>query len=729
MQAIILCGGEQSRLVTLSESTPKAMLPIWNRPLLFYTLEWLKSHDIRDITVATDAESDGIRSFFGDGSAFGVRLRYLMEKEPKKSASAIKQAEWLLDEPFLVVSGNILTDTDLSAAIKKHQSTDADATVFVTKADNPTTSQSIVSGPDGRILSVTDRPDWDEVVTDCVCAGVSIINPKLFSLIPPHRPYELCDLFSDMLTLGLPLYAHPAKGYLKTIDTKEDYLACHRELLGGQCSLPSCRKLPDSGILIGNNCQVHPTAELSPFCVLGDHCKVGAGSKLSDCIVFPGASIPENSRLTESVITGEAINTPDTPLTSNPLCGILYQDIRPDFLLRLSAAFASALGNSAKIALAFGDTPKEMPAKFAMLAGLSAAGAKTYHLLGSPCPSLTKFTLRHLALDGAICVHSECDMMSIELLSKDGTPIDKSTLRATQNALASGKNLFVPRDKILPPVNTEAMTDHYIKDIALHTTVKRLDFTVLVCTDSPALRDTFQKLGSLLGIVFIFVNDASMLSDFVCRKSPDFAFEIKADGSFRLYDDNATAVSTDMYYALVTLICLSAVHSACIYLPTESSETVNHVARALGGSIIRKNKNYWEAELLSKDEPAARLTHALCFDCIRAAVHLCEFLYLNNCSLSEVLYLLPSMHKIRRYVACPPEKKGRVMRRLSEIFNGSTYESNGGITLHKNGNRLFIRPDRTNAKIHIISENPSAPFAIEAAEEFCVTLEKLVKEE
>lgn len=732
MQAIILAGGEGTRLRPLTDSVPKPMLPVMNRPMLCHIINLLKKHGVTDIAMTLCYRPETIREYFGDGSRFGVHLTYFTEKEPLGTAGSVKLAERFINGTFLVISGDAITDVDLSAAANFHAQKGADATLVLSSSENPLEYGAVITAGDGRVMHFIEKPDWDEVCTDMVNTGIYFLNQSVFSLIPPHQPYDFAkDLFPQMLRLGMNLYGVAAPGYWCDVGNIDAYRRCHRDVFEKKVDLGISGDILDRGILIGSGASISSSAELSPYCVLGDGCTVGDNVSLKDCIVWHGAKVEKNSRLFQTVVaTGQPLSRVQKSgaekLEHNKVSGLMHQDVTPEFAVRLSSAFAGALEKNPKIVLNFPDFPDCMSMKFAMLSGLIASGAKVYNLCGVNDRGAATFAVRHLHADGAISVTVEKDHFLAELLDASGAPAPKSVLRATAAALECGCTASVAPEQTASPVNVNDITDYYLKDIMSYTHYKRLNFSVGVCTSSQAACDALKKLGSMLGIVFLFTNEPSLLPELIHSHNLDYGIEIKTSGACVLVDDNGESMTADQYWAFTALVTLSAVRGSSVYVPTEASEAVNIVARSLGGSIIRVNRRELERRLIRQNTPVSRLQYALCFDYIRAVVRICEFLYLNNCSLSEVLKLMPMMHKISRYVNCPPEQKGHIMRQFIENADAAEIEADGGVSVRNGDSWVLVMPDEKKDRIQVMAENKNAQFAVEAAEEFCGKLEQFL---
>ena len=181
MKAVILVGGEATRLVPLTCNTPKAMVPVLNTPFLEHVIHHLSEHQVRDVILAQRHLSQPIKGYFGNGSQFGLRLGYTVEDAPLGTAGAVKNAEKYLDDAFLVLNGDIFTDLDISAMIGFHQERKAKATIALTPVDDPTSYGLIETNAQGRVTRFLEKPKWSEVTTNMINAGTYVLEPEVLS--------------------------------------------------------------------------------------------------------------------------------------------------------------------------------------------------------------------------------------------------------------------------------------------------------------------------------------------------------------------------------------------------------------------------------------------------------------------------------------------------------------------------------------------------------------------
>ncbi|TMC60775.1 MAG: nucleotidyltransferase family protein, partial [Chloroflexi bacterium] len=214
MKAVVMAGGSGSRLRPLTVARPKPMVPIVNKPVMEHILTLLKRHGIDDVIVTLQFMAPAIQNYFGEGEAFGVKIRYSIEETPLGTAGSVKLAQEFLDEPFLVISGDAVTDINLTDLIAFHQSKQALATLTLYRVPNPLEYGAVVTDADGRATEFVEKPSWGEVNSDTVNTGIYVLDPAVLERFNPEQVFDFSqDLFPLLLKQGAPLYGYVASGY------------------------------------------------------------------------------------------------------------------------------------------------------------------------------------------------------------------------------------------------------------------------------------------------------------------------------------------------------------------------------------------------------------------------------------------------------------------------------------------------------------------------------------
>jgi mannose-1-phosphate guanylyltransferase / phosphomannomutase len=291
MKAVIMAGGEGSRLRPLTSRLPKPMVPLANRPMMEYVIDLLVEHGITDIVVTVAYMADTIRSYFGDGSEFGVAMTYATEETPLGTAGSVRNAAHLLDERFVVISGDVLTDIDLGKVIATHEAAGALATIGLVRVPHPLEFGIVITREDGSIERFLEKPSWGQVFSDTINSGVFVLEPEVFDHIAPDRQVDFSgEVFPALLERGAPLFGSVVDGYWEDVGTLEAYLSAHRDILDGKVRVRVPGFDVGGGVWIGENTDLHPEATVQGPAIIGDNCRVEAGVHLGAYSVL-GASV------------------------------------------------------------------------------------------------------------------------------------------------------------------------------------------------------------------------------------------------------------------------------------------------------------------------------------------------------------------------------------------------------------------------------------------------------
>jgi mannose-1-phosphate guanylyltransferase len=335
MKAVILVGGEATRLRPLTCNTPKIMIPVLNRPFLEHLVGYLKKHNIIDIILAVGKSPEQIQDYFGDGSKLGVRLTYSIENLPLGTAGAVKNAERFLDDSFIVLNGDIFTDIDLSRMMRLHGENKAVASLALTPVEDPTIYGVVETDSEGRVRRFIEKPSRDKVTTNMINAGIYILTPDIFNYIAPDTfsMFER-DVFPPLLEKGQVIHGYPFQDYWIDIGTPDKYLKLHHDLLRrhlgnkgiefeGESFVHSSAQIEGpavigEGCFIDRNSIVRGPAVLGARCrveegavvegaVLWQDCQVSKGAKLSNCLVACRCRVGEESEIPDECILGDDV--------------------------------------------------------------------------------------------------------------------------------------------------------------------------------------------------------------------------------------------------------------------------------------------------------------------------------------------------------------------------------------------------------------------------------------
>jgi mannose-1-phosphate guanylyltransferase len=339
MQAVILVGGEGTRLRPLTVTVPKPVLPLVDRPFLAHMLEWLRRHGVDDVIMSCGFLATSVRNVLGDGSQFGLRLRFVEEPEPRGTAGALKYAEDLLDDRFLMLNGDVLTDIDLTAQVAQHEATGAVGTLALVPVEDPSAYGLVRLHEDRSVKEFVEKPTADSIDTNLISAGAYVLERRVLELIPPDRNVSIEREIWPRL-VGDGLFAYAADAYWLDIGTPERYLQGTFDILEGNVQTAVTERLGSGYVAIADEVEasgrivppaivergsrIAPGAHVGSLVVLGAGVEVGEGSKiersvvlngsqigprctLQDCIVAAGVRIGEGTVVSGGAVLGEGV--------------------------------------------------------------------------------------------------------------------------------------------------------------------------------------------------------------------------------------------------------------------------------------------------------------------------------------------------------------------------------------------------------------------------------------
>jgi mannose-1-phosphate guanylyltransferase len=303
--AIILVGGEGTRLRPLTLELPKPVVPVLDRPFLRFQLEMLRRAGIEDIVLCVAFRPERIRAVLGDGASDGVRLTYVLEETPLGTGGAVKNAESSLGDRVVVMNGDVLADIDLDAVLKLHEATMASATIVLHPVDNPSAYGLVETDPDGRVRRFIEKPKPEEITTNKINAGLYVLETRTLEIMPKGVNYSIeRGYFPSLISSGQRVQAHTHAGYWIDIGTHQKYLQVHLDLLSGR--FPHRIEAARRGAGF-----VHDTAVIDPLAVLegafyvGPHCRVGPGSRIEDGTTLTARVSVVGATVRRSVVWGD----------------------------------------------------------------------------------------------------------------------------------------------------------------------------------------------------------------------------------------------------------------------------------------------------------------------------------------------------------------------------------------------------------------------------------------
>ncbi len=303
MKAILLAGGKGTRLRPLTVHTPKPIVPIFDRPFLYYQLDLLRQlPEIDEVILSLNYQPRRIEEIFGDGDDIGIRLRYVVEPMPLGTAGAVKYAEQYLSDSVVVFNGDVLTAVDLAAVLKLHRERQAKATIVLTPVENPSAYGLVETDAAGNVQRFLEKPSPDQITCDTINAGIYVLEPETFDRIPKDTAWSIeRSYFPSLVERGETFVAYVYRGYWIDIGTPEKYLQVHRDVMDGRFSAP-----PFNGG--GPSARIAPDARLEPGAVVEGPCFVDTGAVVkAGARVLPYSVIGRHAHIEEEAVVDGSI--------------------------------------------------------------------------------------------------------------------------------------------------------------------------------------------------------------------------------------------------------------------------------------------------------------------------------------------------------------------------------------------------------------------------------------
>jgi mannose-1-phosphate guanylyltransferase len=300
VQALILAGGEGTRLRPLTSSVPKPVVPLVDRPFMAFMLEWLRGHGVDDVVMSCGFLASGVRNVLGDGSAYGMRIRYVEEPRPMGTGGALKYCEELLDERFLMLNGDVLTDLDVTAQVAQHERTGAVGTLGLVPVEDPSNYGLVRLDAENRVLGFVEKPSPNQIDTNTISAGLYVLERSVLDLLESDQPASIeRDVFPRLVGDGL--YGHVGTGYWLDIGTPERYLQGTFDILEGIVQTRVLERVGEHLLCVADN--VENAGRIIPSALVEEGCRIGTDARIGGRAVLErGVSVGEGTSIERSVV-------------------------------------------------------------------------------------------------------------------------------------------------------------------------------------------------------------------------------------------------------------------------------------------------------------------------------------------------------------------------------------------------------------------------------------------
>ncbi|HYH27794.1 MAG TPA: NDP-sugar synthase [Actinomycetota bacterium] len=327
-KAVVLVGGQGTRMRPLTDTIPKPLIPLINRPLLDHVLDHLARHGVSEAVLSSPYLGARFEAFLSARSA-PPELRWVTEETPLGTSGAVAGVADLLDDTFLVVNGDVLTDIDLGALVRFHRQRGGVGTIALTEVDDARPFGLVETTNDGRVLAFREKPT--ERIPGTINAGTYVLEPEALSDVPRGVPVSIeRETFPSLISGGAGLYARVSRGYWRDLGTPESYLAAQLDALEGRFQAPTGSVIDAaasideaaqvSGTVLGPGCSIAEDARVARSALLAG-ARIGVGARVEDSILGPGSSVGEGATIRASVLGEGAVVLPGASLDEERLPG------------------------------------------------------------------------------------------------------------------------------------------------------------------------------------------------------------------------------------------------------------------------------------------------------------------------------------------------------------------------------------------------------------------------
>lgn len=831
MKAVIMAGGEGTRLRPITSLLPKPMVPIVNQPVMEHIVGLVKHHGIDEVVATLAFMPQVIQDYFGAGEEWGMDIQYAVEESPMGTAGSVKNAQSLLpdDEPFVVISGDALTDIDLRAVIEFHKAKGGAVTIALKQVEDPLEFGVVITGDDGRIERFLEKPTWGQVFSDTINTGIYVVEPWVLDHIPDEGQYDFSgELFPKLMEMGHELYGMVVDGYWCDVGSLESYQEVHRDVLDGKAmifvpgvqaregvwvaetaSVASDAKLGDK-VVIGNNVTIRSGATVGDYVVLGDNCVVGNDARISHSVLWDDTFVGKQSTVSgavlcrrvdiraraavdvgavigdESVIGHGAHIGADvqvypykrvepaalvnasliwestgsrTLFADAGISGLVGIDITPELALKVAEAFGSLLPKGGHVVVTRDSSTASRMIKRAMVAGLNAAGLNVRDLRVAS-PAVSRFTTQKTRSVGGIHIamtQGDPQSVSIRFFDKHGLDIAPYEQKKIERLYFRGEFRRAFFDEIgeiiYPPRPLEyysAALREAVDEAGLGTTwgkvvadmgcgsaslvlpivahgwhLNIIALNPVVDTEAASVgcgEPTTRALDELRSGVDLFGADFGALFDSGAER-----IRLMLPGGELLDGDTAL-------HAVVELWCRTRTDiSGAIAVPLTASLAVDHIAEKYGRSVVRPGRSRRALAQSVVDGRAVFAGSTLggfifgdffpAFDGVLTLGMLARMVRSLDVSLAEVVRGLPEFHKAELAVFCPADRKGAVMRAVTEASAALSADLTEGVRVLYDDGWALVLPDSSEPTVTIWAEADTADAARARAELWRSTVE------
>ena len=749
MQAIIMAGGEGSRLRPLTCDCPKPMLPLLGKPLMEYAVELLLRSGCTHIGATIGYLPDAIIQHFGTGARWNARIEWMVERQSMGTAGGVKRAEDRLDDCFIVLSGDGITDFDLNRAMDFHKSRGGIATILLKRCPDPSEYGIAITDADDRIRMFREKPGRSAAFSDRVNTGIYILQREALRYVPSDCPYDFGhDLFPHLIEMGFPVYGIDMDGYWCDVGDIDAYLRAHREALSGKIHLPGLAPRTD-GAILERGCHVHPTAWIAPECriesgahigayaAIGAGARIGSGTRIDAAAILSGARIGRDAYLTgcaigmNAQVDGGAMITEGCAIGTGARIGSgsalknaakvwpgvhIPEDhtIEENAVWRRDAShrrhleaptpaqlsrMAETCVHEMKLAsVAIGRCAGSVADAMwhAALSGAMAQGARAIDAGVCALPQLAAIQ-RMICADGALLIEDD----GIIPLDRSGVPLSNRELRAIRK-MNDRHDFCAPFTAIARPLQrADGMQIGYRAHIAAaYRANSTQSAPICFCSENAHLLSTAQQIADQIGL------RARCVTEPPVRRRDEICILLSADGCACTINGMDSAQR-----GLLTGWIALERGERKLLLSGDCTRAMDALAARYGAETeyAQGERAEWYRALGKH----SRLQLDLQFDGLCCAISALSLWAERGITPEVWLAQMPSVHRSSADVTVPDSLRGSILKRIAE--NAPNAELGEGIRIPRDDGWAWLCPDDVTDDLHIITESPM----METADELC----------
>ncbi len=760
MKAVVMAGGEGSRLRPLTCTVPKPMVRVMGKPIIGYIIDLLRSHGVDEAAVTIGYLSDAIEKEYSE--CRGIKLNMFREDEPLGTAGCVKRAAAGFREPFFVISGDAMCDFDLSKIMTFHKASGAKITIVASEASDPREYGIVKVDKENRVLGFVEKPSWTQAVSNLANSGVYIVNPECLELIPKGRSYDFAkDLFPLMLERDMPIYCYHTADYWCDVGNIDAYMKCQRDVFEGKMKTSASMitdgiyikdEMPSGDfsiippVYIGSDVEIAEGAVIGPYAVIDDNCSIERNAKIRYSTVLENCWIGANASVTGALIcSGSALKTgasmfessvagagsiigagaqvkPNVLVWPGKIIGggstvntnIKYGSIRADFLgsngmdetggtklnaetcVRLGASVGSTR-NGKKAGIGFDGSKSAMAMQMAVMSGLIGAGSSVWSF-GECFESQLNFLINICGLTAGLYVSSK-NGREIRICGEGGLSIPRHFERSIESGMAKCEFHETEEDEMKEISDMSSVKQLYRQELIKHAPYGLSGVSAVVESENSSINMLMKDVLEKLG----------------AAENKNLVFDIDRSGTRLTATVNGEKIP---YEKLLALCCLNEMKNGRdIAVPYDAPMFLDELAHSHSRRVFR----YLSTPADNSDSLARRLAAKQIF--VRDALFLCikllSVMKERECSISQLLNELPEKYIIGKTLSI--EFSPSYLADLVGEEEVDLKNSLEGIRLIRNSGKLLIVPERSGEAVRILAEADT----MEAADELCTDISEL----